>query len=98
MRIPPMTALSSAPALALALAVGAAAPQGLKAETLTDALISAYQTSPQLDAGRAALRSLDESVPQARAQRRPQVSAALSAATEGAYDEWEERSIRFRRR
>lgn len=57
--------------LAVALAA-AAAPAS--AETLTDALIKAYQTSPLLDSNRASLRALDENVPQARAARRPQVS------------------------
>ncbi len=44
-------------------------------ETLTDALIKAYQTSPLLDSNRASLRAIDENVAQARAGRRPQVSA-----------------------
>jgi outer membrane protein len=67
--------LASSIAAALALAGPAAA------ESLTDALIKAYQTSPLLDANRAALRSLDETVPQARAARRPQVSADVSASS-----------------
>lgn len=56
-----------------ALTFGAGAPP-VAAETLTDALIKAYQTSPLLDANRASLRALDENVPQARSNRRPQVS------------------------
>jgi outer membrane protein len=48
-------------------------------ETLTDALIRAYQTSPLLDASRAGLRGIDETVPQARATRRPQISATAGA-------------------
>jgi outer membrane protein len=48
-------------------------------ETLTDALIKAYRTSPLLEANRASLRALDENVPQARSQRRPQVSATAGA-------------------
>jgi outer membrane protein len=56
--------------MAAALAVPAA-----HAESLADALVRAYQTSPLLDANRAALRGIDESVPQARSARRPQVSA-----------------------
>jgi outer membrane protein len=48
---------------------------GASADSLADALVKAYQTSPLLDANRAALRGLDERVPQARAQRRPQVDA-----------------------
>ncbi len=47
----------------------------LRAQTLTDALIGAYQTSPLLESNRAALRSLDETVPQARSLRRPRVDA-----------------------
>ncbi len=49
------------------------------ADTLTDALIRAYQTSPLLESNRASLRALDENVPQARAIRRPQVSAIAQA-------------------
>jgi outer membrane protein len=64
--------------MAFAAALGFAAPP-LWADTLTDALIKAYQTSPLLQSNRAALRSLDETVPQARADRRPQVSAAIGA-------------------
>ncbi len=43
-------------------------------ETLTDALIKAYQTSPLIESNRASLRALDENVPQARSVRRPQVN------------------------
>jgi outer membrane protein len=62
-------------ALALAL-TGMSAP--LAGETLTDALIRAYQTSPLLESNRAALRALDEAVPQARSARRPQIDATAS--------------------
>ena len=55
-------------------------PTGARADSLADAMVKAYQTSPLLDANRAALRSLDESVPQARAARRPQVSATANAS------------------
>jgi outer membrane protein len=64
-------------ALAAALPVSAA-----DAESLADALVKAYQTSPLLESNRAALRGLDESVPQARAQRRPQLDAGVSASSE----------------
>ena len=60
--------------LALACGVMAFGAQAARAETLADALVKAYQTSPLLDANRASLRALDENVPQARAARRPQVS------------------------
>jgi outer membrane protein len=63
--------------LTAAALVGALAAAGgpLAAQTLTDALITAYETSPLLDANRASLRALDETIPQTRAARRPQVSA-----------------------
>jgi outer membrane protein len=68
--------------LATALAVSAGpAP----AETLADALVTAYQTSPLLESSRAALRSLDEGVPQARADRLPQVGAGVSADVESEF-------------
>ncbi|HPG23267.1 MAG TPA: TolC family outer membrane protein [Amaricoccus sp.] len=68
--------------ISTALAAGLALGSGpLAAETLTDALITAYQTSPLLEANRAALRNLDENVPQARANRRPQVGASISGQT-----------------
>ena len=49
--------------------------------SLTDALITAYQTSPLLESSRASLRSLDENVAQARSQKRPQVDASIGADT-----------------
>ena len=56
------------------------------AESLADALVTAYRTSPLLDSSRAALRALDESVPQARANRRPQVSAGAGANSGQTFD------------
>ena len=49
------------------------------AETLAGALIKAYQGNPLLDANEAALRSLHECVPQAQAERRPQVDVSVGA-------------------
>src|SRR5260370_13319390 len=49
------------------------------AETLTDALVKAYQSNPQLNADRARQRSTDENLPQALAGYRPQIVASLSA-------------------
>lgn len=66
--------LYGATALAVAGGVGPAS-----AETLTDALIRAFRTSPLLEASRASLRGLDEAIAQARAERRPQVSGFASA-------------------
>lgn len=64
-------------AITAALTVGS----GASAQSLTDALIQAYRTSPLLESSRAALRSIDENVPQARANRRPQVDVGVSANT-----------------
>ena len=63
--------------LAVALALGGVA--SASADTLTDALIKAYQTSPLLKSNQAALKSRDETVPQAKANLRPQVSAGVDA-------------------
>ena len=49
-------------------------PVPISARSLTDALIAAYQNSPQLEVNRAALRGQDETVPLARAGMRPNVS------------------------
>lgn len=45
-----------------------------RAETLEDALVSAYQSNPQLEARRAQGRAVDEGVPQALSNWRPTVS------------------------
>lgn len=44
------------------------------AETLMGAMLRAYNANPQLNAGRAELRAIDERVPQAEAGMRPRVS------------------------
>ena len=49
------------------------------AETLSDALVKAYQSNPQLNAERARQRATDENVPQALFGYRPQIVASLSA-------------------
>ncbi len=53
------------------LAAGATA----RAESLMGAMRRAYDVNPQLNAGRAELRAIDEGVPQAQAGMRPRVSA-----------------------
>ncbi len=64
--------------------------QTVRAETLTDTLIWAYQNSPILETNRAALRSTDEAVVQAYAAKRPQVSlqgdATATASSQAARD------------
>lgn len=49
-----------------------------RAESVSDALVKAYQTNPQLNSERARQRATDENVPQALAGYRPQVAATLS--------------------
>ncbi len=49
-----------------------------RAETISEALVKAYQTNPQLNSERARQRATDENVPQAMAGYRPQVAATLS--------------------
>ena len=69
--------------LLLSGALAALLPSGpAGAESLADALVKAYQTSPLLDSNRAALRGLDESVAQAKAQRRPQIGAGVSGSSQ----------------
>ena len=51
----------------------------VRAESLPEALVRAYQDNPQLNAERAKLRGTDENVPQALAGYRPQVTVGLSA-------------------
>jgi outer membrane protein len=52
----------------------AAAAGGAHAETLTEALVGAYSSNPQILAERALLRATDENVPQALAGWRPTVT------------------------
>ena len=54
------------------------------AETLAEALIKAYVGSPLLDANEAALKSLDECAPQARADGRPQLDVSVGASSQTA--------------
>ncbi len=50
-----------------------------RAETLLDALASAYADNPSLNAQRASLRATDEGVPQALGGYRPTISGSVSA-------------------
>jgi outer membrane protein len=67
------------PVLCLAVLLALARCDAATAETLQQALVMAYQSSPQLNADRARQRGTDENVPQALAGYRPQVVASLSA-------------------
>ena len=65
--------------LALAVLV---APLVAQAESLNEALASAYATNPNLEAQRAATRATDEGVPQARAGLLPQIYGEAAAGYE----------------
>lgn len=68
----------------MALVVMTTAAPG-RAQTLPDALASAYNNNPQLNSARAQLRAVDENVPQALSGYRPQISANMSATATTAY-------------
>jgi outer membrane protein len=79
----PKRSKTLAPALIRASAVSsfvllALLPGSSGAQTLPDALTSAYNTNPQLQAERATLRATDENVPQALANWRPTVQISGS--------------------
>lgn len=66
----------------IAAAMVFAAPQFAAAETLRDALRSAYRSNPELDAERANLRATDEDVPIAKSNHRPSVSASADTSVQ----------------
>jgi outer membrane protein len=83
--LPRPTGRAYASAILMAALVGVGAmgfATNLRAQTLFDAMIAAYQTNPTLQAQRAGLRSADEGVPQARSNYRPTVTFDGSAAQE----------------
>lgn len=63
-------------AVAAAGAAGLCAPSVVRAETLNEALASAYEYNPQLDAERARLRATDEEVTRARSGFRPVITGS----------------------
>jgi outer membrane protein len=72
--------------LVMTLAVLSLATSPAAAETLPEALVRAYQSSPQLNADRARQRGVDENVPQALVGYRPQIIASLSAGLQAVRD------------
>src|ERR1700728_3473919 len=62
--------------------------RGARADTLEWALVQAYQNNPSLNAQRAALRVIDENVPQALSGYRPK----LSVTALGGYNTFSETS------
>ncbi|TMJ02614.1 MAG: TolC family outer membrane protein [Alphaproteobacteria bacterium] len=65
--------------LCVAAVAAALAPSYAVAETLESALAQAYRNNPTLNAQRAALRAIDESVPQALANYRPRVTGSVDS-------------------
>ena len=57
----------------------------LRAETIEGALAKAYQSNPELNARRASLRAVDETVTRASAAGRPRVTSTADA---GIADQW----------
>ncbi len=70
-----------------ALACAVLASPAVRAESLPEALVKAYQTNPQLNAERARQRATDENVPQALAGYRPQIIAGLSVGLQAVRDQ-----------
>ncbi len=68
----------SALAISVALASTFGSVGAVQAETLKEAMASAYSTNPQLKAQRASLRASDESVSRARAGYRPTLSGSVT--------------------
>jgi TolC family type I secretion outer membrane protein len=66
-------------AAVMAAGLAAAGGQAAVAQTLVEALADAYTTNPTLDASRAELRAVNEGVPQALANWRPEVFLTGSA-------------------
>ena len=58
----------------------------VQAQSLTDALVSAYSNNPTLLAERASLRAVDEEVPQAISNWRPTIEASGDFARENTYN------------
>ncbi len=80
-RSPGVLAGRVGPIAALALALLGAAPASSSAETLAEAIVDAYRNNPELQAQRAELRALDESVIEAGAPYRmgAQLSGNINA-------------------
>jgi len=70
----------------LALALAGASTGPAQADTLTEALVQAYQTNPTLESARAQQRGIDENVPIAKAAGRP------NAGVDATYVEFVQRS------
>jgi len=76
-----MSARSGIFAAAVTLGLGICTT-GVAAQSLTDALISAYRNSRQLHSERAALKGTDEDVAKAYSARRPSINASVSVGNQ----------------
>ncbi|HEY9213374.1 MAG TPA: TolC family outer membrane protein [Ancylobacter sp.] len=72
----------SSTCLLVALVLLGAAAATARAQTLDQALVSAYNANPSLNSQRAATRATDEYVPIALSGYRPQISGSASAGTQ----------------
>src|SRR6516164_8684295 len=69
--------VTKAATMVLALALAGTGPA--LADTIEAALVRAYQNNPQLNSQRAAVRAIDENVPQALSGYRPKVALTATA-------------------
>jgi len=75
----PKVAAGGCVSIAIALMLGSVGINDAAAQSLEEALVSAYLTNPDLESQRAALRATDELLPQALAGWRPTLQLATSA-------------------
>lgn len=69
----------------LAASALVAVAQPASAQSLTEALVSTYNTNPQLNSARAQARATDEGVPQAMSNYRPSVSGTVQIQGQASY-------------
>ncbi len=72
--------------------------QDVRAESLSEAMIRAYQNNPTLQAARAKLRVVDETVPTARAAARPTVSVTGNDQRQNLYNKVADTTNRYNSR
>jgi outer membrane protein len=82
---PPRCHRAAWPVLCVAF-IGLAGTRPAAGETLPEAMVKAYRSSPQLNADRARQRGTDENVPQALAGYRPQIVASLGTGLQAVRD------------
>lgn len=75
-KVKPSFRLAALAAFAAVAGVGLGPGSAARAETLNEALASAYQYNPRLDAERARLRATDEEVTRARSGFRPRITGS----------------------